>query len=112
MSLKSVLIVFLFAGVGSANAQIGFGPEVGIGFSTIRFAPATYPILYTSDSKSAVVSGKVGGLIDVPLKRNTYFQTGTYLSEKGAERKFSFYENDPLNESVKKMLHFDYVDLP
>jgi hypothetical protein len=111
--MKNLFFSFLlFIAAGASNAQVGFGPELGVGLSTLRFAPATAPILYTSGSVSPVFSIKLGGLIDVPLNRHAYFQTGLYLSEKGGESSFSYYDSATSNEFVKRTLHFTYLELP
>jgi hypothetical protein len=106
----SFFILLFFA--GNIHAQVGFGPELGVGMSTLRFAPATSPILYTSASVSAILSGRVGGLADIPLNKHTYFQTGLFLSLKGGDRSFSYHTSDSFNESVSQALRFTYVELP
>ena len=88
MSYLAFLIYLSFVFTSFIHAQVGYGPELGIGMSTTRFAPPTYPIPYTSASVSPVLSGRVGGLIDIPLNKHTYFQAGLYLSRKGAVRSF------------------------
>jgi len=92
--------------------QVGYGPELGIGISTLKFAPPTYPILYTSASVSPVISGKIGGMTDVPLNKNIYFQAGISFSRKGAVKSFSYNHNDSFNESVNQTLYISYFDLP
>jgi hypothetical protein len=108
--------LFLFAlfivTIRPAHAQFGYGPEVGIGMSSMHFAPTTAPILYTSASTSPIFSGKVGGLIDLPLQTHIYFQAGLSLSRRGAVRSFSYYIDSSYNESVHQTLHINYLDLP
>ena len=94
------------------HAQLGFGPEIGIGMSSMHFAPPLYPIDYTAASVSPIVSGKVGGLIDLPLNRHFYVQSGLYISREGAVRSFSYYKNDSFNESVHQTLNINYFQLP
>jgi len=108
------LLVFLFMFIvhSSASAQIGFGVELGAGFSGIKFAPSTYPIDYTSASTSAIFGGKIGALVDVPLSKHIYFQTGLYVSRKGGARTFSYYANDSFNESVNQTLNIYYGEAP
>ena len=111
---KPILFIILLPLVISAPAkgQVGFGPEIGVGVSTVKFAPPTYPILYTSASVANIFSYKVGGLIDVPLDKHTYFQSGIYFSRKGAVRSFSYYRNDSFNEYVHQDLYINYFLLP
>jgi len=102
------LISLLFT-YGQANAQPGFGPEVGVGMSSMHFAP---PLGFTSASVATTASGKIGGLVDLPLNKHLFFQAGLSVSGKGAVRAFSYYTNDSFNESVNQTLHIYYADLP
>ncbi len=92
-----------------ASAQVGFGPEVGAGMSSMHFAP---PLGFTSASVATMASGKISGLVDLPLNKHLYFQAGLSISSKGAVRAFSYYTNDSFNESVNQTLHIYYADLP
>jgi hypothetical protein len=103
-----LLIIFIFCGA-TARAQVGYGIEAGIGMATMKFAPAQ---LYSAGDASPIAGGKLGGLVDVPLSRHLAFQSGAYISRKGAIRSFSYYLNDSFNESVHQTLHISYVDLP
>jgi hypothetical protein len=108
-----LLLVMLFiVAIRPVYAQFGFGPEIGVGMSSMHFAPTTYPILYTSASVSPIFSGKAGGLIDLPLNKHIYFQAGLSFSREGAVRSFSYYTNDSNHESVHQTLHISYIDLP
>lgn len=104
--LLAALLLFAFS---TTNAQVGFGPEIGVGMSSMHFAP---PLGFTSASISPMFSGKVGGLVDFPLSKHLYFQAGLSISSKGAVRAFSYYTNDSFNESVNQTLHIYYADLP
>jgi len=112
--MKNFLFLFtLFIVIARpVYAQVGFGSELGIGMSSMHFAPPTYPILYTSASVSPIFSGKVGGVIDLPLSKHVYFQAGLSLSRRGAVKSFSYYKNDSFNESVHQTLNINYLDLP
>jgi hypothetical protein len=107
------IYLFLFAvfiiTVPRANAQFGYGPELGVGMSSMHFAPVEG---FTSASVSPVFSGKIGGGIDLGLSKKVYFQSGLFVSLKGQNRNFSFYSSDSLNESVKQTLNIAYFDLP
>ena len=93
-----------------AEAQTGYGPEVGIGMSSMYFAP---DIGFTSASQSPIASGRIGGNIDARFsKTRLYVQAGLFLSRKGQSRNFSFYTSDSLNEAVKQTLTINYIDLP
>src|SRR5437016_3560587 len=94
------------------RAQPGFGPEIGVGMSSMRFAPPLQPIAYTAGSVSPIASGKIGGLIDQPLNKHIYFQAGLSVSRRGAIRSFSYYTNDSFNESVSQTLYINYFDVP
>ena len=80
--------------------------------SSMRFAPSTYPINYTTASTGALASGKAGALIDAPLNKHIYFQAGLFISRRGAVRQFSYYHNDSFNESVHQTLSIYYADMP
>ena len=111
--MRRLLVLLLLAGFAhTASAQLGFGPEVGVGMSTFKFAPSTYPIDYTSASVNSVLSGKVGFVIDEPINKHMYFQAGLSVSLKGCTRSFSYYQNDSFNEAVKQTLTLYYADLP
>ena len=111
MRFLYILIVSLLATFVS-DAQAGFGPEIGIGMSTMHFAPPLYPIAYTAASVSPIASGTIGGLADLPLNKHFYFQAGIELSRKGAVRSFSYYKNDSFNESVNQTIYINYFDVP
>ena len=108
MRLIFSILLLLFA-YNPVNAQVGFGPEVGVGMSTMHFAP---PLGFTSADVATMASGKVGGLVDLPLNKHLYFQAGLSVSSKGAVRAFSYYTNDSFNESVNQTLHIYYAELP
>ncbi len=108
MRLIFSILLLLFA-YNPVNAQVGFGPEVGVGMSTMHFAP---PLGFTSANVATMASGKVGGLVDFPLNKHLYFQAGLSVSSKGAVRAFSYYTNDSFNESVNQTLHIYYAELP
>ena len=112
--MRSVHLLFIlfFAVALPAHAQVGFGPEVGGGISSMHFAPPLYPIAYTAASTNNIASGKVGGLVDIPMNKHFYFQAGVSLSRKGAVRSFSYYKNDSFNESVNQTLYLNYLDVP
>ncbi len=106
------LCALFISSFSSVYGQVGYGPEIGVGMSTMHFAPPTAPILYTSASVSSIFSGKIGGLIDVALNKHAYFQAGLNFSRKGATRDFSYYKNDSFNEQVHQTLILNYFDLP
>ncbi len=93
----------------TTKAQTGFGPEIGLGMSKMRFAP---PLSFTAASVSGIASGKIGGLIDKPLNKHVFFQAGLSFSRKGAVREFSYYTNDSFSEAVNQTLSIYYIDLP
>ena len=95
-----------------ARAQIGFGPEIGGGMSSMKFTPPQDVIQYPYASVSTIASGRIGGLIDVPMNRHFYFQAGLSASRKGAVRHFSYYLSDSFNESVTQTLYINYLELP
>jgi Outer membrane protein beta-barrel domain len=104
-----VLLALLLTAVPASFAQLGFGPEVGIGMSSMHFAPE---LGFTSASTTAILSGKIGGTIDVHLNKKLSFQSGLFLSRKGQTRDFSFYSSDSLNEYVHQTLTINYIDVP
>jgi outer membrane protein with beta-barrel domain len=107
-----IILIVIIISSGFTSAQVGFGPELGVGMSTFKFAPMTSPIDYTSASVSPIFSGKIGGIVDMPLSTHIYFQAGLSLSLKGGNKKFSYYRSDSFNESVDQTLYIDYLELP
>ncbi len=106
------LLIFCAALLATAlnvRAQMGFGPEVGLGMSSMRFAPA---IGFTSATRSAIFSGKVGGLVDARISKHVYGQAGVSFARRGQERTFSFYVSDSVNASVEQALTIHYIDIP
>jgi len=105
-------VFYLIALVLSANcaiAQTGYGPEIGLGFSTMHFAPN---LLYTSASTSAIFSGKIGGNVDLKMNQHLYAQIGIFVSRKGQTRSFSYDSSNSNNEYDKQTLTINYFDLP
>jgi len=96
----------------SLSAQVGFGVEGGIGIAGMKFAPSQYPIYYTAGSASPVMATKVGALLDVPMNKHLYFQSGFYAYHKGAVRSFSYHLSDSFNESVHQTLQLYYGTVP
>jgi hypothetical protein len=107
--IRKISILLLLAAAQTVDAQIGYGPEVAIGLSNMRFAP---DMAFTEASKSSAFSFRIGGVADIPLNRKIYFQSGLLLSKKGHQRSFAFYVSDSLNESVDQTLTLYYVELP
>lgn len=110
--MRALFIICLLFVAVNAHAQVGTGPEVGAGMSTMHFAPPTMPILYTSASVSGIFSGKVGWLADVPLNKHFYFQGEVSISRKGADRSFSYHRNDSFNEQINQTLSIYYLEVP
>ncbi len=109
--MKSILgltIICMFI-TGRAVAQLGYGPELGLGISTVRFAPDQG---YTAASSSAIPSIRIGGLGDVGFNKKLYFQSGLYFVTRGQNRNFSFYTSDSLNNAVDETLRLNYLDIP
>ncbi len=106
---RKLLLLVFFIVYSRLSAQVGYGPEAGIGMSTMKFAPDQ---IFSSASSSSVFSWRAGGLIDVGLNKNFYFQAGLMITQKGQSRDFSYYTNDTVNASVKQTLTIYYADLP
>lgn len=102
-----LLIVISWSGV--ANAQIGYGPEYGTGIATMKFVP---PALYNVSDVKPVFSFRVGGVVDIPLNKRIYFQTGLFFSRRGSQRNFSFSSNDSNYGKVNQTLLLNYMSLP
>jgi len=107
--LKSVFCCVLLLSCLALRAQSGFGPEVGIGMSSMHFAPA---FGFTSASGSPVFSWRAGGNTDFELNKHIYLQAGLFCAQKGQNREFSFYTNDTLNASFHQTLTLYYAELP
>jgi hypothetical protein len=110
--MQSFLIFMCSFIAGSSFAQIGFGPEAGIGMATMKFAPPLTPVAFTAASISPILGGHIGALVDIPLNKSIYFQAGLSVSRDGAVRAFSYYHNDSFNESVHQTLYINYFNLP
>jgi Outer membrane protein beta-barrel domain len=110
MRFLGFLVTLLFS--VSCFAQSGFGPEIGVGASTMHFAPPTQPIAYTAASVSSISSGKVGCVYDVPMNKHIFFQCGVSVSRKGVIRSFSYYLSDSFNEAIHQELYLNYFDVP
>jgi hypothetical protein len=108
MRYLTAVVFFLISSIDSI-AQPGFGPEIGIGMSSMHFAPA---LEFTAASTSSIFSGKIGGIADLKLTKHTYLQPGIFLSRKGQSRDFSFYQSDSVNLFVQQTLTINYVDVP
>ncbi len=112
MTITRFLTAILLLASSGVTAQVGFGPMLGIGVATMKFAPSLDPIHYTAGTASPILGGMVGGVLDVPMNKHLSFQSGIGLSRKGAVRSFSYYYNDSFNESVHQVLHIAYADVP
>lgn len=93
----------------AAHAQLGFGPEVSLGSSNMRFVPGS---IYTSSSTSSIFAYRFGGVIDAPFSKHIYFQSGLSISHKGGNRNYSFYVSDSLNDYESRSMVLNYIDLP
>ncbi len=91
------------------HAQFGFGPEVGIGASNMRFIPDN---AFTTSSANNIPSGRIGCMIDAPFTQHIYFQSGLFLSQKGHKRTYGFRVSDSTYESVDRSFNLTYIDLP
>lgn len=92
-----------------ASAQLGFGPEAGIGKSNMRFVPDN---AFNLASTKSIVAGRIGAMIDAPFNRHIYFQSGLFYSFKGHRRLYSFYQSDSLYDTEERSLRLGYLDLP
>ena len=107
-SIYCILLLIVFAG-SPAMAQLGYGPELGIGMSNMLFKPDN---VFTSSSTSSIFSGRVGAMMDVGFTQHVYFQSGLFLSRKGQKRSYSFYYNDSVHDAEQQTLYLHYLDLP
>jgi len=94
-----------------AYAQFGYGLETGIGMSSMKFAPPL-GYGYTTGTTSPILSAKAGGIIDLGLNKNIYFQSGISFLIKGATRKFGYNYNDTLIDNNTQTLTLGYVEVP
>ena len=103
-----VLLVFIHFSC-CIYGQIGFAPEIGIGASTMHFQPT---VLYTKATSNAILSGKIGGGLDIPMNNKIYLQSGFNIALKGNTRKYSYSNNDSFNESINQTLTIGYFEIP
>lgn len=108
---RSLVVLFLLL-ANTCMAQIGYGPEAGIGMSTFKFQPPSYPVIYTSSSVTPMLSGRIGIIVDLPITKRAYFHAGVSFSRKGAERAFSYHYSDSFNEAVSQKLSINYFEVP
>lgn len=108
--MKKLLYLAVLLATIDCTAQTGYGPELGIGISNMRFAPD--PSIFTASTTTAIMSGRIGGILDVAINRQVYFQPGLFVARRGNKRSFSFYVSDSLNESVDQTVAINYADLP
>ncbi len=101
-----LIAVFICTNV---HAQLGYGPEVSLGSSSMHFVPNS---AFTSSSTSGIFSYRLGGVIDAPFTKHLYFQSGLSFSHKGGDRNYSFYVSDSLNDAESRSLVLNYIDLP
>jgi hypothetical protein len=106
---RLLLISILLLCTTVLSAQVGIGPEAGIGMSTMYFSPVRG---FTNSSSSSLLSWRAGAVVDVRLNKNIYLQSGLRFATKGQSRKFSFYFSDSLNEAVEQTLTLNYIELP
>ena len=104
---KLTLVFLLISRLGFA--QLGFGPEVGMGISTMHFAPV---IGFTSASTNPIFAGRIGGTIDNSLNKHFYYQVGLFFTTRGQKREYAFYDNDSSNDATQQTIHLYYLDLP
>lgn len=109
--MKKILLLVLIGALHSyyAGAQVGYGPEIGIGSSNMRFIPAS---VYTTSSANSRFSWRLGAMADLPFTGHIYFQTGLYWSRKGHSRSYSFFVSDSTNDFESRTYVLDYIDLP
>jgi len=107
--MRSFLALLVLLIPITLRAQPGFGPEIGVGMSSMNFAP---DLRFTSASHRPVFSGKVGALADLKFTSRIYFQVGLCFSRKGQYRKFSFHTSDSLNAAAEQILSLHYVEVP
>ena len=102
-------MVFIAMAHGPAAAQLGYGPEAGIGVANMLFKPEN---VFTSFTTSATISARLGGTIDIGFTQHIYFQSGLFFSHKGQKRTYSFYVNDSFSDAEQQTLNLYYIDLP
>ena len=94
---------------GPLRAQVGFGPEVAVGMSNYRFAPA---LLFSQASKQPVLYARVGGVVDIPMDKHFCFQAGISFSTKGTNRSFSYHASDSSYEYIGQNMRLYYAEVP
>ena len=80
MRFRHLLILFFMCVCASACAQVGFGPVISGGMSSMKFLPPQDVIQYPNASVKAIASGKIGGIVDLPMNKHFYLQPGLVLS--------------------------------
>ena len=104
----SILLVLLLCAITSI-AQVGFGPEVSVGGSNMRFVSA--PVFEDAATKKHF-SWRVGGILDAPFTQHIYFQSGLAIAQRGHTRMYGFYLSDSTFDSEERKLSLFYADLP
>jgi hypothetical protein len=106
--MKKILLTAVvgLALTSTTNAQIAFGPELGLNISDLVQTTGNgynRGYTYTYTPKAGI---KVGGLVEIPLNRNFYLQPGLFFSTKGAS------DNDPNHNNATTTLDINYIELP
>ena len=101
---KLTLIALTFAAIGSTNAQVHFGPEVGLNFSSVSTKTPTLPFgavdRRTSDMKFGL---RVGGVADIGLTNHLYLRPGLFFTQYG-------WKEDRAGSDAE--VTYNYVQLP
>lgn len=110
MSIRHyILLTLLLLAALAGRAQVGFGPEVAIGGSNMRFIPA--PIFDDAATKKRF-SWRIGGIVDAPFTQHIYFQTGLAIALRGHTRRYGYYLSDSTFDSEERKLGLLYADMP
>ncbi len=104
-----IFMLLLLLPARTTLAQVGYGPEVGFGAATMRFAPDQ---AYSSATTTAIPAFKLGAIIEKNLNSHLFFQTGISFDTRGQKRKYAFYVSDSLNAAVDQTWNLYYAMAP
>lgn len=101
---KIVLTIASLITLSAAQAQVRFGPEVGLNLSSVN-SKATNPLTNAVDRQTSdmKVGFRIGGVADIALTSHLYLRPGVFFSQMGGKE-------DILGSDFKAT--YNYIQVP
>lgn len=108
--MKRLCLLFTIIAIATtAKAQIGYGPEGSVGYCWFKTLPASS----YSVTQHSIMGFRLGGVLDIPMSDNFYFQSGIFWSQKGGIKKDEYvFNSDTAYEHTKETIHINYLEVP